>query len=45
MEFHAQHHILGDALSVLGVGGLLLGDFNYFVTKTVLDVGPINIPI
>lgn len=35
--------ILGVVLVVLGVGGLLLGNFSYSDTKPVLDAGPIHI--
>jgi len=35
--------ILGVVLVILGVGGLLLGQFSYTETKPVLDVGPIHV--
>jgi len=35
--------ILGVVLVILGVGGLLVGQFSYTQTKPVLDVGPIHV--
>ncbi|MGC9954907.1 MAG: hypothetical protein ABSD21_11595 [Rhizomicrobium sp.] len=35
--------ILGVVLVLLGVGGLLLGQFSYSDTKPVLDAGPIHV--
>ena len=37
--------VLGLVLVVLGVGGLLLGHFNYTDTKPVLDAGPIHVAV
>jgi xanthosine utilization system XapX-like protein len=34
---------LGIVLILLGIGGLLIGNFSYTETKPVLDAGPIHV--